>query len=393
MKRKMNKNKIIFLLVTISVALFFANFVSAADFGVQDVTIDGVSVVSNPSIIAGNTIVVKTYVFANTTSRNVKVSLEMNGEKKYVSVTSSPFDVEKGHTYMKLLKLRVPYELNQELSNSVDLEVKIWGGSSNTLIEVFPLRVQRPSYNAEIMSIETPNEIKAGENIPVDISIKNTGYNDLNDLYVHLTIPNLGIEKNVYFRDLVPLKGYECYNDDVCNSYYKDHLNLDDKKSETRRIYVQLPYDVSPGSYILKVKATNEDMSVGNSKQIFIQNPVPNQVIRKENSLLMINPTNSIKIYKVIMPDGKNTSIVVQAGSTRSFEMNLKGEYDVLSEGKLLGRFFFTPTNETTNKVSNNLVSAITVILVVLLIVLIIILVVLLTKKPKKKEELGESYY
>ena len=90
----MNKNKLIVLLATISIGLFLIGMVSASNLGsssfaIPEVTINSMGVNANPAIIAGDTIVIKTYIYSYGNFSNVKLSLEINGERKYVSVTRS----------------------------------------------------------------------------------------------------------------------------------------------------------------------------------------------------------------------------------------------------------------------------------------------------------------
>jgi len=379
-----------------SVVLLFGSLVSASSFGLTKITLNNVDASQNTSsVVAGNNVVVETHFASNISASNIKVSLELNGLKKYAIVTSAPFDVEAGYNYMKLLTLKIPYDLTQELSNTVSLEVKIWGGNTEMLTKFYNVRVQRPSYSVKVMSIDAPNEINAGSNIPVDISFKNFGYDDLNDLYLQVSIPQLNIVRNVYFGDLVPLNNYECFGDSECNSTHYDHMNTNNRKADTRRLYIQIPSDVSSGSYLLKTEVENQDTNTEASKQIFIQNSVPSQVIQEEGSLLFINPAKNIQVYQVTEPSGENVSVVVLPESTKKLVMNSNGKYNVLANGKLLKTFFYTTsTNEgNTTGTSKVLVNTITILLAVIFLILLIILIFLLTKGPKKKEDLGESYY
>ena len=101
------------------------------------------------------------------------------------------------------MKLEVPFELKDDLSDDVTLSVRIWNGDYESEYEDIVLRVQRPSYNPVVKSISTSQSVEAGETFPVDILLKNIGYNDLDDVYVTVRIPTLGVQKTAYFGDLV----------------------------------------------------------------------------------------------------------------------------------------------------------------------------------------------
>src|SRR3989304_6162307 len=128
---KMNtKNLSVFFVMLASILVLVAS-VSAADFSNVQITLDGVDANANPALVAGSVVTAKVYFVADTTASNVKVRLAIEGEQATVTDTSAPFDVEVGHTYVKVLTLKVPHELQDDVSNHEILNLRIYGGDSS----------------------------------------------------------------------------------------------------------------------------------------------------------------------------------------------------------------------------------------------------------------------
>lgn len=361
------------------------------------------------SVIAGETISVKVYFTSKvgddlTDGTNVRIKAELEGEKIDSEDRTNYFDIETGKKYVKTLTLKVPYELKDDQSDDMDLNIKIWNGDHKSEVEDIVLRVQRPSFHADIKSITVSRTIEAGETFPVDIVLKNTGYNDLDDLYVRVSLSALGIEKESYFGDLVAIE--EDTDDD------------DDTDTVSGRIYLKVPYDVQAGVYTLEVEVVNDDTISNAVKQIIVENDFSNTVIattlRKtvmvgedaEYSLLVVNPTDKLKVYRIISESSGSLSstavesvIAVPAGSSEIVKIiasaDSEGEYnfnvDIFS-GEVLTDTVNFSLNAEEDQIADPVI-ILTVILAIIFLVLLVVLIVLLGKKPEKSEEFGESYY
>lgn len=397
---EMNTKNLMVSFIAIAMTLFLVATVSATtDFSSVDVKVDGINVWEDPAIIAGETVTIKVYFDADINAQDIRVKVEIEGDKVDVDTMTSSFDVEDGNRYKKVLNLKVPYELKDQLSDYVALNLKIWGGESEKYTDSFDLRVQRPSYNVDIKSVTMPKTVNAGETFPVDIVLKNIGYNDLDDLYVTAGISALDIEKTSYFGDLVAI---ECDDDyDSEENYGVDidrKCNEDDEDTAIGRLFLKVPYDVEPGVYTFEVEVTNEDATSIMVKQMVIENDIVETVIKSGNDLIIVNPTNQVKVYKVIAESPASVSesvVVVPAGSSRTVAVSPNAdEYDfnvnVFSGEKLVSTINFTGTGES---VIRSPIIVLTVVLAIIFLVLLIVLVVLIGKKPEKTEEFGESYY
>lgn len=409
MKIKMNTKNLLVSFCALAAILFLVAGVSAATSElatISSVEVDGLSVNGSDDIgvVAGDTISVKIAFTALENASNVKLEAEVEGEKVSVDETIGPFDVEEGKRYVRTLNVKLPYELKDQVSDDVILNLKLWNGDFRTEYPEVTLRIQRDSYKAGIMSISADQSVAAGEVFPVDVVLKNTGYNDLNDLYVTLRIPELKIEKASYFGDIVAVEDDD--NDDFVRG----------------RFYVKVPYNTQAGIYTIEVEATNDDLSVAKSRQVIVDNDFPSNVIvtsgankvvstgeEVQYSLLLVNPTNQLKVYRIVtepaceancnlLVSTNDAVVAVPAGLSKPVTVNAvaqkEGEYafnvNVFSGEKLeqVVSFGLTAEGKATSPVA-----VLTIVLAIIFVVLLVVLIVLLGKKPQKTEEFGESYY
>jgi len=423
------KNLMVFFLATVFIALSISA-VSAAATDVTEnarVTVDGLIVGSydgitttfaqnmssnpgTPGVTAGDTINVKiNFVALNNATVTFKAELE--GQKDDTRVVSEPFVVIKGSSYSKIVALKVPSELKDELSDGLTLSVKLDGSDQKTgndyktAMNDMPLLAQRPSYNADIKSIGTSQFLTAGEKAPVDIVLKNVGYNDLEDLYVTVKIAELGIERSAYFGDLANIES--CTGD--CNK----------EDTVSGRIYLDIPYDVKAGSYDLSVVVKNTDVSLKQTKHVVIDNDFSQRVIVTSDKktaaagedakyeLLLVNPTNKLVVYRVatessekLTSSASETLLAIPAGSSKTVDVlasaNEAGEYNfdvsVFSNDASIGKATLNLSVEGKKSTIADPIVILTIVLAVVFIVLLVVLIVLLGKKPKS-EDFGESYY
>ena len=424
MMAKMNTKKLLVSICTIAIALFLVATVSAGSLYDYDVSsgtpitsspssladntiieVDGINVLNNPSVVAGETVAVKVSFTALEDATDVRVKAEIEGDKDSVDAVTKSFDVESGFTYKKTLTIEVPFELKDKTSDNVTLTIRIWNGDFESEYEDLTIRVQRPSYNLVVKSVSTTQSVDAGETFPVDIVLKNMGYNDLEDVYVTVRIPALSVERTSYFGDLVPMES--CSDDDDC----------DEDDTVSGRLFLEVPYTAEAGVYTLEVEVTNDDVTSKVAKQIIIENDLSENVIvmtsgktvavgeDAEYSLLLVNPTNSLKVYKIVAESNgdlsssvESTVVAVPAGSSKTVTVTAKaaseGEYNfnvnVLSGEKLVSQVALSLKAE--GKAVNPIV-VLTVVLAIIFLVLLVVLIVLISKKPQKSEEFGESYY
>ena len=256
--------------------------------------------------------------------------------------------------------------------------------------------------------------------------MKNVGYNNLDDVFVTVSVPALGLRQSSYFGDIVAL---ECDEDDSDVENYgvdvegpnKDRrCNEDDEDTIVGRLYLEVPFGVQAGAYDVEVVVENDDATSEMTRQITIVNDFTDEVIvgstRKsvavgqeaEFNLLIVNPTDKVKVYTVMSESSgglsssvETTAVAVPAGSSANVRVVASaqeaGEYQfnarVLSGNTVVESVpLAVSVTEGKSSVTDPVV-ILTVILAIVFIVLLIVLIVLIAKKPEKSEEFGESYY
>jgi len=394
---KMNTKKILVSFLLIASVLFLVSTVSAVSMGTtgEIVKVGDVEVypgTTSVSVDAGDTITVKVQFTADNgsasweTASDVRVKVTLEGEKNDVVAVTPNFNVIDGKTYTKSLTLKVPSDFqNDNLNENLDMDVKIWNSDEvDTEISGIVLELQRPSYDVAIKSIMTSATVEAGQLLPIDVVLKNVGFNDLEDMYVTASIPDLKLSKQVFFGDLV----------NVAN---EDDEDEDNKNTVSGRLYLEIPYNVQSGTYTLEVTAENEETSSTMTKDFVITNGFPDIAMKSGNDLVLLNPTNQLKVYTVKYEDVE-TNVVVPAASSKTVTIQVptSGEYSfdvaVLSGDQLLDSVNYSGTGSSAPSITSP-VMILTIILAVVFLVLLVVLIVLITKKPQKTEEFGESYY
>jgi len=411
------KNALVSFLAIVTVFCLVATVSAGEITDSYTVKVDGTDAYSNTvSVIAGESISVKVYFTSLVCDTDVTFEAELEGDKVDVDASSAPFNVEthscevnetdcvEGYAYKKTLTLKVPYELKDSRSDFLTLNLELDGKDHKTVFPEIQLRVQRPSYNVAIKSVSASQTVEAGETFPVDLVLKNIGYNDLDDLYVTVSIPSLGIEKTGYFGDVVALEC--CENEDECGDVCPyECCDEDDENTVSGRLYLEVPYGVNSGIYTLEVEVTNDDTTSTKVIDITVQNDFEQNVFKSGNSVWIVNPTDNVLGYRIVAesPASVSESIVfVPAGASKTIAVspNTEGEYSFsvnvfTMKGELVETLTFSGNTGAVadGETETNPVVILTVILAVIFIVLLIVLIVLIGKKPEKSGEFGESYY
>jgi hypothetical protein len=385
----MNFKKLLVSFVMLVSTLFLLSTVSATvvglngNFTVDKVTINDVDAV-DASVIAGELVVVEVTFTADEDASDVRVTVELEGNKVDVEGTTAPFDVLANKTYKKSMVLRVPFELQENVDDVLTLNLEIKGNGVTSFVGSEDVTVQRPSYNVDFMSVNTGQAV-AGKTLSVDVVLKNTGYNKLDDLYVTVSIPELDVKRMVYARDLVQIKVDEDNDDTVEVS-----VNLD------------LPFNAKQGVYNLEVEAKNSDMKLNKVKEILVKNDFSSMAFVSGSNLVLLNPTDSLMVLRLVPQFSEGVSITlsenvvtIPAGSSKAVTVSATGseEYTVdvfKMNGELVESVKLTAKTSSTG---SEFVTVLTAVLLVVFLVLLAVLVVLVTKKPQKDEEFSESYY
>ena len=418
----MTSRNVLVSLIAIVATVFLVASVSAltiVDTSQDDVLIfvDGspsLNAGSPLAVMPGETISVKVWFKALDDAENVRVEAEINGDDDDTEAVTERFDTVAGSFYKKNLRIDVPDDLDDDLNAEYNLEITIKNKDDSTLVS-FPLTVQRESYKIEVAAINMPQSVEAGATLPVDVVLKNIGRRNLDEIFVTVSVPGLGIQRTVFFpEDLVSVE-----DEDI-----NPGIDEDDEDTIVGRVLLDIPNGAKAGVYSIEVSvdADGGDATTSRTAQVVVENDFfGNEVISTvtgrtikvgetaEYDVLIVNPSNKLKVYKVIpeTSDGLSTSVsesvlAVTAGSSKTVKVSAtalsEGTYNFgvnVFEGDSLLNKVMLSTNVAGSQTvtSGNPVVVLTVVLAIIFIVLLIVLIALLSRKPEKSEEFGESYY
>jgi len=403
------------LIVLFAIVLTISTVSAAVDgdvvnFDDVEVTVDGNTIVGN-EIIAGfvsDTIPVEIEFTAINDADDVRVKVYIEGYRDEISDTTARFNVINESSYTKKLVLTLPSSMDLDgLTESLDLIVRISGKNVNADEETYSLKMQKETYTLSFLSVDTPNTIVAGDVIAVDVVLKNYGANRLDDVYVKASIPELGIQRTVYFGDL-DVDG----NDD------------DDEIADTvnKRIYLTVPRNSGAGIYDVELEAYNYDSRVATKKAVQIQGldaailptvTAKTIAVGEETTfeVVLVNPNDKMVVYSItpsnaegLLVEVAEPIVTVSADSSRTVQVRVKATesaeegthivtVNVNSASGLVEQVSFSANIEGNSKTATSSVMVLTVVLAIIFVVLLIVLIVLLTKKPTETEEFGETSY
>jgi hypothetical protein len=258
----MKTQTILSFIVTALIALFAVSTVMAATGSlpvtISDAEVNDVVLTEGVNTLAGapgETIPVIVTLEAGANISDVKVRVYIEGYKSDIYASTSRFDVIEGSTYIKKLALTLPsVEDMNDVTEGLTLRVRV-SDKSDEKEYSYDIRMQREAYSLQFLNVDAPAKASAGEILPIDVVLENSGLRDAENNFVTVSIPELGVSKKAYFGDLVVVDNTDAN---------------DNEDARERRIYLILPSDVKSGEYTLQVSASNYDVTSTVKKVISI---------------------------------------------------------------------------------------------------------------------------
>lgn len=416
---------VVFSIANVS-AMGFAQIVDIEVQGVETLEcgLIGAELACDPAvtpvaIFSGQTVPVRIEFDALMDAEDVRVKAWIAGERELASI-SDRFDVISGNTYSKLVSVQVPAdldELDEELELNVVIENRNDGiGDEKQIV----LTLQRESYVVEILDVDMPNEVSAGEVLYLDVVLKNIGRHFADETFVRARIDALGIEDKAFFGDLSSID--EPFSRNPFEAELTDGFDrLDKEDSGERKLILRIPSNAQPGVYAVEIQAFNEDALTTLTRKVVIKGAEDSSMVvapvhsrsfavgeEGEYTLTIVNTGNRVRVYELIVEspgelniDLSDAVLAVPAGSSMTARIKASadkaGKYEfavnVHSGAEVVKResFMANVEGKAIGGATNSTV-LLTVVLAIIFIVLLVVLIVLLTRKPEKTEE-GESYY
>jgi len=396
------KRKLLLIPFVAALMLLTVSFVYAGDTASYiETEFNGVDLGSSVTMagMVGDTVPVRVEFEAAKSLSEVRVKVRMEGHREEISASTERFDIEEDSTYSKLLNLELPSDADV-WSETYTLYVEVSSRTDRTERE-YDLRIQRNSYTLEILSVDYPSKVSAGEAVPISVVAKNNGYNRADDVFVKASIPALGISAKGYLGDLISVEDYE--DDD------------DEEDSAYRNLYLNIPEVVDAGVYEMEVELYNEDTTVSETKLISVGESASSMVLAAAKNkdlnagetvtydLVIVNSGDQVKVYKINAVSGETLDVSVPSVVTVSPDSSETVQISVTADSSAeMGTYTFSVdvngeqmvfgANVIGTEVSSSVV-ALTVVLVIIFVVLLVVLIVLLTRKEKPIDEVETSYY
>ncbi len=413
-------------LVVLSVTNVSAGFAQIVDLEVAGVDVlesNGASINQPVAVFAGEEIPVRVAFMSIDNTRDVRVRARIAGERE-LSIVSERFAVvEENKTYSRTFMVKVPSDLTDELFETIELEIDVESrnqGESDS--ESVLLTIQRESYDLRILDVDVMDQVRAGEILPVDVVVKNRGFEFADDTFVRARIPALGIEDKAFVGDLSFLD--QPFTRDPFVSADADELNGDDRldkeDSAETRLFLRIPSNAPAGAYVVEIDAYNADSIATTTEKVVISGAEASTRVvvptnsksfgvgeKAEYSLVLVNSGTQTEVLELVVESTSDLSVsasdpivALPAGTSKTVKLEVtsdkEGTYsfavNIHSGAELVKRETFTAT-VSSNGVTASSAVILTVVLAVVFIVLLIVLIVLLTRKPERKNEAGESYY
>ncbi|MEM3405884.1 MAG: hypothetical protein QW117_02860 [Candidatus Pacearchaeota archaeon] len=401
------KNLIFVITMAFVLALSLTTFVKAdnLDVTINDIVINGLTIQPNDNVVyagfAGSTLPVTVHFTSNVDVSDARIKVWIGGEDE---IKSRKIRIVNGSTYSETLYIKIPSDIEPEEEYKLYVSIETQSGYVE---EQFNLKLQRESYDIKILDVDIEKTVEAGSLLPINIVIKNTGYEELEDLFVIVTSEELGIEKKVYLYDL---QSTDCLED--CEDYEQDSIQ--------KTINIKIPDKAKQGIYKITIEVKNKEVTKKITKEIFVYGgretlsffvPIKSKEITINEianyDLIIVNAAKKIAILQLetkkdenLEVDSEESVIVIPPETSKTIKFNVKakeeGKYSFvvnIKENENVIKSVEFNANAIKGKRSIDNITMLTIILAIIFVILLIVLIVLLTKKPLIKENLEESYY
>jgi len=242
--------------------LMVVGFASAVTFSINEVEADGaiLTSISNSGFIAGDVIPVRVWFEASEDQSDVEIEVEFKGYDQTEAVSQDFGYVEAGTEYRsKIFNMRIPSDVDDASEDTV-LYVTI-SSKEGEVRESYELKLQRGSYELDVLAVDYASKVSAGDVVPVAIVIENNGYGFTEDNFVVVSIPALGVSARGYIGDL-----------DSTENYDNDNHEED---AVQKVVYLAVPEDAETGVYEMEIAVYNDDSKTITGKLIAVDGVEP----------------------------------------------------------------------------------------------------------------------
>ncbi len=201
----------------------------------------------------GGDFTLKVKLTATGSAKDVEIRAFVTGfefsRSEDISDSTSPFDVEKGVSYVKSLKLKLPERVEED---TYRIRVIVAGRDNDEITQNFRIKVTPTAHEVVVkdLSISPEDTVQAGRAILATVRVKNLGDKTEKDVKVRVSIPELGVTATPDFIN--ELKS--------------------DESATSEEFFLRIDQCARPGTYDVKAEVTFEqgDSTATERKQITV---------------------------------------------------------------------------------------------------------------------------
>ncbi len=273
------------------VAVFLVSIVSAAPLATDvNVEFNGISIEPTATTVniagmAGEVIPIEVTFEAGADSSDVRIEVEIYGGRDSVSEKTNRISTVEGSIYKKLLNLKLPTDL-KDVTKDLTLRVNIYDAnhSNEDYYETYVVKMQRESYEFDILSVDNSLVVNADDIVPVSVVVKNTGFERSDDVFVVVSIPKLGIKAKGYIGDLVANEPVD-----------------DEEDSAQKVLYLRIPSDAEADVYEMLVEVYNSDSKATVTKAIKVVSSNDETSLNEKDAEASEDVSTSVVVWTIVL--------------------------------------------------------------------------------------------
>lgn len=256
----------------LAMLLFAVSFVSAADYSIEKVAINGLFIENETvALDLGTRSQIDVWI-KGSAEKDVKVKAWISGyEYNDVQDVSETFQVSTDTLYRKELYLNIPQDLKLDNKN-YKLYIEVYD-NKDYVEKVYSVHIQERIHDIVVQDviIRPGTMTDAGNTLAVQVRLKNYGKRQEQDVKVEVIMPQLGAYSTTYVDFL-------------------DSIDSNDNSESTSFIPLQIPRDAPTGDFQIKVNVlyNNQNEESSTTRMIYV-NGIDVQAEKTAGSIVLIS--------------------------------------------------------------------------------------------------------
>jgi len=315
-----NFGKTLAVLFLAFVAVFtFTASAEAQSFALDKVEVNGETVytttqVKTLEVARDSTLNVAVVITTTKDVRGLSIEADLRGHEKDIEDETELFDAVANRTYIKYLTLKLPNNIDAIKDYTLRVST-VSSDPAENIVANIKLTVQRSRHKLEILQFEVPSTVNAGDSFTVNVVAKNRGYRKEDDVFVKVSVPELGISKQKLLGDLVPV--------DSSDPDKEDTLETD--------LVLTVPVDAKAGNYLVKATVYNSDTQMYETVNLFVKGVV------QQTTQPTTQPTQTQVNGATLVVDASTKEVIQGQGVAYALTLTNTGNTAITYSAEVIG--------------------------------------------------------